>query len=170
MGSFLLNSVLNFRIVLKLVRKERNLTQIIIAERCNLSVNYIGRIERGISIPTFEVFISLCNSLEVKMTDFAKKMEDINYICEWCNFLDLCSLKNKIKTSRFFLCDFLLKVRKKNRITQINFAKKTQIDITYYGFIERGESNPTIGVIFNICNYANISFYDLLLYIENNCL
>jgi len=94
MGSFLLNSVLKFRIVLKLVRKERNLTQMVIAERCNLSVNYIGKIERGISIPTFEVFISLCNGLEVKMTDFAKKMEDLNYICESIYFLDLSSLKS----------------------------------------------------------------------------
>ena len=170
MGSFLLNSVLKFRIVLKLVRKERNLTQMVIAERCNLSVNYIGKIERGISIPTFEVFISLCNGLEVKMTDFAKKMEDLNYICESIYFLDLSSLKNKIKISRFFLCNFLLNVRKDNGITQINFAREIHIDMTYYGFIERGVSNPTIGKIFNICNSVNISFYDLLLYIENNCI
>lgn len=163
-----MNNVSNFSWTLKIIRKEKKLTQSVVAERCNLSVNYIGRIERGISIPTFKIFIVLCNSLEVWMTDFAKKMDNVNYVGNDYVFLDSEMLRKKIKTSRLLLCNYLLEIRKQNKITQISFAEKLQINKTYYGFIERNVSNPTIGKIINICNSLNISFYDLLLSIEKN--
>lgn len=164
----MLESLVNFRIVLKLVRKEKKLTQKSVAERCGLSINYVGRIERGISTPIFLVFVSLCNGLEVKMSDFAQKMNNLSYVNNSYKFMDIRLLSSKLKKSRFFMCNFLLKNRKVKGLTQINLAKKAKVNKTYYGFIERGDVNPTLDKIFNIINALNAKFYELLFYIENN--
>ena len=103
----MLESLVNFKIVLKLVRKEKKLTQKSVAERCGLSINYVGRIERGISTPTFLVFVSLCNGLEVKMSDFAPKMNNLSYVNNSYKFMDIRLLSSKLKESRFFMCNFI---------------------------------------------------------------
>ena len=52
----------------KRIRKARMakcLKQEELAEKCGLSVSYIGMIERGEKIPKLETFIEIANSLEV---------------------------------------------------------------------------------------------------------
>lgn len=45
-------------------RQERRLSQEQLAERVNVSANYIGMIERGEKIPSLETFLALTNALE----------------------------------------------------------------------------------------------------------
>ncbi|MEE0777179.1 MAG: helix-turn-helix transcriptional regulator [Bacillota bacterium] len=47
------------------VRKSRGYTQDNLAERANLSNNYISHIEKSHSIPSLETFVNLCEALEV---------------------------------------------------------------------------------------------------------
>ena len=46
-------------------RKERRLTQERCAERCDLSTNFIGIIERGEKRPSLDTFINIANALDV---------------------------------------------------------------------------------------------------------
>lgn len=46
-------------------RKAKNLRQQDLAEMVNVSVNYIGMIERGEKVPALETFVDIINALEV---------------------------------------------------------------------------------------------------------
>ncbi len=46
-------------------RKAKKLSQEALAEKADLSVNYIGDIERGERTPSLETFITIVNALEV---------------------------------------------------------------------------------------------------------
>lgn len=50
---------------IKLRRKELNLTQAGLAERLNVSQNHVSAIECGTQHPSFECFISICDTLHV---------------------------------------------------------------------------------------------------------
>jgi len=63
-----LNKRLGERI--KKIRKARKMTQAKLAERSNLSVEYISRLERGIGHPSFKTLTAIANALEVDMKDF----------------------------------------------------------------------------------------------------
>lgn len=47
------------------VRKEKKLTQSSVAERSDLTPNYIGKIERGEAQPTLEALLSIADALNV---------------------------------------------------------------------------------------------------------
>ncbi len=46
-------------------RKQKNMSQETLAERAEVSTNYIGMIERGEKVPSLETFIKIVNTLEV---------------------------------------------------------------------------------------------------------
>lgn len=46
-------------------RKEKALTQLQLAEQVNVSVNYLGSVERGIQQPSLETLITIANTLGV---------------------------------------------------------------------------------------------------------
>lgn len=50
------------------LRKDRSLTQAQLAETCDLTINYVGKIERGESQPSLEVLLSIANSLKVNIS------------------------------------------------------------------------------------------------------
>ena len=56
-------SLLGTRIRLK--RKEMGITQAEMAERCGVSVPFIGHIERGSRAPSMESFLGICRVLHV---------------------------------------------------------------------------------------------------------
>ncbi|MCM1053328.1 MAG: helix-turn-helix domain-containing protein [Ruminococcus sp.] len=166
-SNFIENS--NFTIIFKQVRIKAGLTLEELAYRTNLSENYIGRIERGISCPTFEKFIYICNGLEIYMTNFALKMENPDYIYKKTTFIsDMNMFNKKVKYIKYLLCAFLIEIRKEKNLTQEALAFESNINKTYYGFIERGDSNPTLNKIFLLCNALDIRFYDILIYIERS--
>jgi transcriptional regulator with XRE-family HTH domain len=49
------------------LRRLRNLTQAKLAEKIELSVNYISEIENGTASPSFEVLVKLANILDTDM-------------------------------------------------------------------------------------------------------
>jgi transcriptional regulator with XRE-family HTH domain len=51
------------------LRKDRNLTQELLAERCSLTLNYIGKIERGEAQPTLEALLSIANALKSNLSN-----------------------------------------------------------------------------------------------------
>lgn len=50
---------------IKRARKEKSLTQEQLAEACNISVSFMGHIERGSRIPSIETLCALCRALDV---------------------------------------------------------------------------------------------------------
>ena len=50
---------------LKKFRQEKGLSQEALAEKTNLSSNYIGLLERGKKVPSLETFVELANALDV---------------------------------------------------------------------------------------------------------
>jgi len=50
------------------LRKNRNLTQDQLAERCGLTLNYVGKIERGEAQPTIAALLSIANALKSNMS------------------------------------------------------------------------------------------------------
>ena len=50
---------------MKELRMQYGLTQQELAETCNISVSFLGHIERGTRIPSIETLCSLCRALDV---------------------------------------------------------------------------------------------------------
>ena len=46
-------------------RKEQNITLGKLAEKCNMSENFLGNIERGTDIPSLKSFLKICNALNI---------------------------------------------------------------------------------------------------------
>jgi transcriptional regulator with XRE-family HTH domain len=55
---------------IKQIRKAAKLTQESLAEKAGLSVEYISRLERGLSQPSFKTLEALAKSLNVNAKDF----------------------------------------------------------------------------------------------------
>ena len=54
---------------IKHLRRLRNLTQAQLAEKLDLSINYISQIETGEATPTFKTLFLLAQGLDVEMKD-----------------------------------------------------------------------------------------------------
>lgn len=53
----------------KYLRRLKDLTQAQLAERVDLSVNYISQIETGVASPTLKTLLTLANALDVDLKD-----------------------------------------------------------------------------------------------------
>lgn len=53
-------------------------------------------------------------------------------------------------------------IRERKNMSQEDVADAAGISVTYYAGIERGEENPTITVIENICKVLKIKSSDIL--------
>jgi transcriptional regulator with XRE-family HTH domain len=51
------------------LRKALDLTQDKLAERCGLTLNYIGKVERGEAQPTLEALLSIANALKSNISN-----------------------------------------------------------------------------------------------------
>lgn len=51
------------------IRKEKGYTREVLAERSNISPNYLYNIEIGTKIPNVIIFIDICNALDIASSD-----------------------------------------------------------------------------------------------------
>jgi transcriptional regulator with XRE-family HTH domain len=56
------------------LRTDRGLTQEALAERTELSVSYIGFIERGENVPTLTIVLNLADALKVDAADLIREV------------------------------------------------------------------------------------------------
>lgn len=56
----------------------------------------------------------------------------------------------------------LREIRERNNLLQEDVAQASDISVTYYAGIERGEENPTITVVENICKALKIKSSQVL--------
>ena len=70
-------------------RKEKGLSQKILAKRCNITQGYLSRIENYIEYPSLLVLIDLAYNLEICPHKFA-----CSYICTICSKEHCMCLKN----------------------------------------------------------------------------
>lgn len=59
------------------IRKEKKLTQLELAERINVSSDFIGLMERGVNSPSFKTLERLSKALEVPVYQFFYFDDDI---------------------------------------------------------------------------------------------
>jgi len=62
---------------IKQLRKEKKLTQKVLAEKADLSIDYIHDIEHGIYNPTLNVVAALAKALELKSSELLEKSESL---------------------------------------------------------------------------------------------
>lgn len=60
----------DFGKLVRTIRKQRKLTSSQVAERVNIEVKHLGRIERGEKRPSFELIIALADALEASPSAF----------------------------------------------------------------------------------------------------
>ena len=63
-----------FGSLVRKLRGERGLTQEVLAERTDLSVSYIGFIERGENVPTLTIVLNLADALGVDAADLVREV------------------------------------------------------------------------------------------------
>ena len=56
-------------------RKQRQLSQAALAEKADISVTFLSKIERGIKYPTSETISGITNGLEVELCDLFRQDE-----------------------------------------------------------------------------------------------
>ena len=66
----------HFAKVLKEIRKEKNVSQEKLAELCDLHRTFISLLERGQRIPTISTLFKLSKALEIKPSEFVKRIEN----------------------------------------------------------------------------------------------
>jgi transcriptional regulator with XRE-family HTH domain len=71
------------------LRQERLLTQELLAERSELSVDAVRRIERGYMSPTLDTLRKLTSGLEISLHTLFKKFDDEHpsHVAEVCDYL-----------------------------------------------------------------------------------
>lgn len=67
---------------LKFVRNDRGLTAEKLSEICNIDATYLRQIEGGIKTPSMQVFVSLCNALEISPNYLLQDNLDHNEISD----------------------------------------------------------------------------------------
>ena len=63
-----------FGALIRRLRTERGLTQEALAERTELSVSYIGFIERGENVPTLTIVLNLADALNADAADLVREV------------------------------------------------------------------------------------------------
>ena len=56
--------------IIQKLRKDKNLTQEELAEKIDLSTNYLSKVERGLSVLNVEAFLKMANVLSFSLEDF----------------------------------------------------------------------------------------------------
>jgi transcriptional regulator with XRE-family HTH domain len=63
-----------FGALIRQLRTERRLTQEALAERTDLSVSYIGFIERGENVPTLTIVLNLADALNIDAAELVREV------------------------------------------------------------------------------------------------
>lgn len=63
---------------IKAIRQEAKITQEVLAERCNISVEAVSNIERGVNYPHFETLIQIAKVLGCSLCDILDDSLDKN--------------------------------------------------------------------------------------------
>lgn len=61
---------------LKTIRKSRQISQALLAEKCNVSNGTIGNIECGITKPSFDLIFQMAEALEIPVSELFKTNEN----------------------------------------------------------------------------------------------
>jgi transcriptional regulator with XRE-family HTH domain len=61
-----------FGMIVRRLREARRLTQEELAERADVSVTYVGFVERGDNVPTLTIILQIAAALEVRPSDLLR--------------------------------------------------------------------------------------------------
>ncbi len=64
----------------------------------------------------------------------------------------------------------LRKLRKERGFSQEQIALRAEITTSYYGQIERGQANPSVGLLEKICGVMNVNIVDIFTETNTNLL
>lgn len=70
-----MNRIAEFGKVVRAARRERGLTQELLAEKANLHVNSISFLERGLTPPALDTICAIADALEVSVSSLMTQME-----------------------------------------------------------------------------------------------
>lgn len=73
-------------------------------------------------------------------------------------------------SDRFNYGERLRQLRRERGFTQEEMALRAEITTSYYGQLERGTANPTIGMLNKICDVIGVSITDIFTESDTNLL
>lgn len=89
----------------KRLRKKRNeldMKQSQLAERTNLSIDYISKLERGERVPKLPVFINIINELGISADEVLGDSLNKGYVTRTCAYIERIGMLNKDEQERVF--------------------------------------------------------------------
>ena len=89
----------SFGVRLKNFRKQKGLTQDELAEKVDISTNYLSKVERGINVLNAETFLKIADVLSFSLEDFGIKIKSDNAFSEQQELLTkiLSATPDKVK-------------------------------------------------------------------------
>ena len=57
-------------------RRQLGLSQEKLAERVGIHRTYVSQLERGLKVPTMDVFLKICGALEIRASEFIWHLEE----------------------------------------------------------------------------------------------
>lgn len=91
-------------------RDAMSLRQEDLAEKANLSVDFISKIERGERFPKLQNFVMLLNELEASADEILADVLDMGYVARTSNYVEKIRHLSKDEQERVFLIlDILLR-------------------------------------------------------------
>lgn len=133
----------DFKNRLKKLRKESNYNQKDMANFLGISASAYGFYEQGRTSPNIEVLETLSNLFSVSI-DYLTGNENKEYISD-------ITLQTRLK-----------ELRKENKFTQEDIAKKLNMTTSGYGYYEQGRTYPPIEILNEIANIYSVSVDYLL--------
>ena len=72
--------------------------------------------------------------------------------------------------NRFNYGERIKQLRRERGFTQEEIALRAEITTSYYGQLERGTTNPTVGMLYKICEAMGVSIVDIFTETKTNLL
>lgn len=145
---------MNYSKILKMLRENRNLTNIEMGKLLNISDSMYSRYEKQNQIIPIKHLDTLCNYFNVSM----------DYLFE---FTDIKNYKNSDSINLEKSVNRLKEFRKENKITQINLAKMLNVANGTIANYECGRNFIATPFLYEICSKYKISADYLLGKIDN---
>ncbi len=135
-------------------RNEHKLSQVVIANKLEITKQAVSKWERGKSFPDLHRYLSLCNLFECSVDAMFEENTKLNLRYYNPYYYD----KKKI-------ADMLRFLRERNRFSQADIAKLVYLTPPIVAIWETGEDAlPTIDNIKKICDTFNITMDDFFHY------
>ncbi len=149
----------NIGLTIRNLRKKHNITQYELAKKLNISVSYINLIENNRRKVTAVILLDLAKVFNIELSTLTLgSKEQVGF-----NISNLSNIKTESKSSNLNIGLIIRKIRRENKVTQSDLAKKLNISVSYVNLIENNRRKVTVSILLDLSKVFNIELSDLTL-------